>query len=162
MNRVQQAASEKLRNEMNQQANILEDRLMQQCRSRAEHMLAGIMKPTLNSISTEIDQVAAKTEERVQAIFGRLVEQLELRSAEILAETNTKLQEQIEKVSAGIYAAILQKFSEELVEKQKNMMEQVQQQIGMVTEQNLVKLRGGLVRALKELSEIMHTGNPSA
>ena len=41
------------------------------------------------------------------------------------------------------------------------MMEQVQQQIGMTTEQNLVQLRNGLMRALQEITEPNQNGKPA-
>jgi hypothetical protein len=150
---VQQAALESLRNEITQQVSVLEDQLLQQCRTRSEQVLSAITRTALQALSNEMEEMAGKTEERIQGIFSALVRQLEERSAKVLAEATTRLQAQVENSASGIQGAVVQRALSEIHEKQKVMMEQIQQQIGMTTEQNLVKLRGGLIRALQELSE---------
>jgi hypothetical protein len=155
---VQQTALENLRKEITQQVSVLEDQLLQQCRARTEQVLSTITKTALQALSNDMDEMAERTEQRIQGIFSNLVNQLEEHSAKVLAETTSRLQAQVENSAKGIHGAIVQNVLSEINEKQKGMLEQVQQQIGMTTDQNLVKLRTGLIRALQELTETNESG----
>ena len=88
-----------------------------------------------------------------------MVSQLAERAEKALAESSSRLQAQMEISTQGMHGAIVQKVLSEINEKQKGMLEQIQQQIGMSTEQNLVKLRSGLIQAFQELSESNPVGN---
>lgn len=149
---TQQETLESLRKEITQEVSVLEEQLLEQCRSRTEHMLSAIMKTAFNALSNQIDEMAARAEQRIQGILKDLGDQLEQRSAKALAEASGRLEEQLEKSAIAIHGTIVRKVLSEINEKQKNMTEQVQKQIGLATEQNLVKLRGGLIRALQELT----------
>jgi hypothetical protein len=149
--RDQQAILENVRQEIAQEAAALEEQLLQQCRSRTEHMLAVVMKTALTALSNQIDEMSARTQKRVEAILKDLGDQLEQRSAHALAEIGGRFQERLEKSAAVLQEAILRKMLAEITDKQKHIVEQAQGQIALATEQNLVKLRGGLIRALQEL-----------
>ncbi|MBI2816321.1 MAG: hypothetical protein HYX72_05245 [Acidobacteria bacterium] len=149
---IQLETLESLRNEITQDVSVLEEQLLQQCRSRTEHMITAVMKTALSSLSTQIDEMAERAQERIQGVLKDLGDQLEQRSASALAEANTHLQAQLEKSAVALHGSIVQKVLSEIDEKQKDMTEHVQKQIGIVTEQNLGKLRGGLIRALQELT----------
>lgn len=156
---VQQAALENLRKEITQQVSVLEDQLLHQCRARTERVLSTITTTALQALSNEMDEMAERTEQRIQGIFSNLVHQLEGRSAKVLAEATSRLQAQVENSAKGIHGDIVQKVLSEITEKQKGMLEQIQQQIGITTDQNLVKLRTGLIRALQELTETSENRN---
>ncbi|MGH9786183.1 MAG: hypothetical protein ACRD88_18590 [Terriglobia bacterium] len=158
MGQTRQAAFEDLRQEMTEQAAVLEDQLLQQCRARTEQMLSTTLETALHALSEQMDELAEKTEERVRKIFDGLAEQLEQRSAKALAETTSRIEEQAEKAAKDFHGTIAQNVLLELAENQKVMVGQMQQQIGMVTEQNLIRLRGGLTRTLQELAEASQNG----
>ena len=155
---VQQAAMENLRKEVSQQVSVLEDQLLQRCRSRTEQVLSSITKTALQALSSEMEEMAERTEERIQGIFGSLVNQLEERSAKVVAEATRRLHAQAEESAKEMQGAIVQNALDEINEKQKDMLAKVQQTIGMTTDQNLVKLRTGLIRALQELTETKPSG----
>jgi F0F1-type ATP synthase membrane subunit b/b' len=136
----------------------LESQLLQECRARTEQLLSATLETALRGLSEQMDEMAAKTEERVRKVFDGLAAQLEQRTAKALAETNSRIEEQVERATKDIHDQIAQKVLMELTEKQKVMVGQMQQQIGMVTEQNLIRLRGGLTRTLQELAEASQNG----
>jgi hypothetical protein len=158
MGQTRQEASETLRREMTEQAAGLESQLLQECRARTEQLLSATLETALRGLSEQMDEMAAKTEERVRKVFDGLAAQLEQRTAKALAETNSRIEEQVERATKDIHDQIAQKVLMELTEKQKVMVGQMQQQIGMVTEQNLIRLRGGLTRTLQELAEASQNG----
>ena len=158
MGQTHQAVLKDLRQEITQQVAVLEDQLLQQCRARTEQMLSTTLETALHALSEQMDELAGKTEERVRRIFDGLAEQLEQRSAKALAETTSRIEEQAAKAAKDFHGTIAQNVLLELAEKQKVMVGQMQQQIGMVTEQNLIRLRGGLTRTLQELAEASQNG----
>jgi Cdc6-like AAA superfamily ATPase len=158
MGQTQLEASENLRREITEQAAVLEGQLLQECRARTEQLLSATLETALRGLSEQMDEMAAKTEERVRRVFDGLAGQLEQRTAKALAETTSRIEEQVEKATKDIHDKIAQNVLMELTEKQKVLVGQVQQQIGMVTEQNLIRLRGGLTRTLQELAEASQNG----
>lgn len=158
MGATQKEMSENLRREITEQATVLEDQLLQQCRARTEQMLSATLETALRGLSEQMEELAGQTEKRVQKMFASLTEQFEQRSAKALAETTSRIEHQVESATKDIHDRIAQNVLRELTEKQEVMVGQIQQQIGMVTEQNLTRLRGGLTRTLQELAEASQNG----
>ena len=137
---TKEAALDNVRQEIAQQASFVENQVLQQCRSRTEQLLSTTLQSAFHALSDQIDEMAEKTEDRVKTIFDDLAEQLEQRSTKALVETTSRLEDQMEKSARGIQGSIVVNAIKELDEKQKDIMKQVQQQIGIATEQNLSKL----------------------
>jgi hypothetical protein len=150
--KAQAEALEIMRKDLAQHVIDLEQELLQQSRARTEQALAVITKTALQSLSAELDDLTVKTEQRIQEMFKTLADQLDQRSAAAVNETTRRLDEQIERSTTAIQSVLVRKVLTEVSQKQKDMTEQVEKQIGRAAELNLVRLRGGLMRALQELT----------
>jgi hypothetical protein len=150
------AALEGLRGQVTEQLPPVGRQFLEKCRSLADQAFSEMLENALRAMSLRIEEMDKNIEtmqQKAQQILQGMSAQLEQRSAKAIAETAGRLESRLEKSAQQVDSSFQRQIVKELSERQKDLAEQFQQQIEVVSEKSVQEMRGALGRMLQGLAD---------